>query len=118
MIANLLRCRSVIGVERRPGAAEGVRVFVGSAGERPVASGLLMRHLPQDRRQREVFGQDAAERVQNLLAGFGGQGQPQLARVAWAFEPELARGGQERVERDACGFSLLIALPAHVIPVR
>jgi len=32
-----------------------------------------MRHLPPDGRQREVFGHNAAERAENLLAVVGGQ---------------------------------------------
>jgi len=55
-----------------------------SVDEQRVVSGLLMHHLLQVRRQREVFGHDAAERVENLRAVLGGQGQPQLARLAWA----------------------------------
>jgi hypothetical protein len=44
-----------------------------------------MRHLPKKRRPREVFGHDAAERLENLFAVVGGQGPPQLAGAERAF---------------------------------
>jgi hypothetical protein len=31
-----------------------------------------------------MLGDDAAEGVENLLAVLGGEGEPQLARLAWA----------------------------------
>jgi hypothetical protein len=52
-----------------------------------------MRHLPKHGKLREVFGDDAAESVQNVFAVFGGHGQPQLTGFERTLSPDRARGG-------------------------
>jgi hypothetical protein len=90
---------------RRPNNTAGPDGGVRSEAERRVLSGSLMRHLLRVLRRREVLDHDAAERVEDLRAVFGGPGRPQLARLARACQLARGRGGHGRFEVDACGSS-------------
>jgi hypothetical protein len=70
-----------MGAERKPRIIEVVLTIGFSADKRFLQSWSLMPHLRKVGKLREVIGDDAAERTDDLFSFLGGQGQPPLTRL-------------------------------------
>ena len=69
------------------------------------------------RRLRQLLGDDAGQRAENLFSLLDGKGHPQPLRNRLTVYLAAARGGQRRFEIDAWQPSLLSVPPALLVPL-